>query len=167
MIRGRHSSKFEVDTDTRTVEDDASVPDASILEAGVVRLNLANSRESLAALYLPCTWAVMGNSRRAGRGGGIASKSKPTSTFPGDPFQSASRLPAATPAGAKPLNRWAGTSRLRAASPTETSRKCNRTTPACTPDSLGFSSFLLRGLAAEITATSSDRAFAFLGKGTL
>ena len=50
-IRGRHSSRFEVETETRTVEDDASVPDASILESGVVRLNLDNSRESFAALY--------------------------------------------------------------------------------------------------------------------
>src|SRR5947208_12566506 len=50
---GRHSSRLEVETVKRIVEDDASVPAACTFDAGVDRLNCASSSSSEAPRYFP------------------------------------------------------------------------------------------------------------------
>src|SRR5579863_627472 len=44
--RGRHSSRFEVETEKRRLEDDEIVPDACTRDPGVERLNCSSSNSS-------------------------------------------------------------------------------------------------------------------------
>src|SRR5579872_5469293 len=108
---GRHSSRFDVEIEKRKREDSASIPSAATLDDGVVTLNCVSSRESFAGRYLPCKWAVIGNSRLVVWAGGATSKPKPISALAGVPFQKASTLPLPIPAGLKPSSGCAGTSR--------------------------------------------------------
>src|SRR5579859_721643 len=96
---GRHSSRLEVESEKRNVEEAAKSPEASIFDAGVFKLNFVNSNESLAPRYFPWNCAVIGNSRAAARDGGLTSKPKAISAFCGEPFQSASTVPFAEPTG--------------------------------------------------------------------
>src|SRR5258707_6793569 len=98
-IRGRHSSRFEVETETRKEEEEESVPDACMRVPGVDTLNLGSSSTCVAARYRPSACPDVGNWRARGWAGGCKTSANPTAAFCRAPFQPPFQVPETEPAG--------------------------------------------------------------------